>query len=210
MQKIKVQTLREVSKPGKKTFYVVVDENGTEFTTFDTKILSVTAGSVLEIEPQVKGKFVNITEWKVLEEGPAAPPGGSGARQAKSPEQIAIERRSIEGQTAYNGMVQLIDRGAVEKVDIVPKDVFDLVFEYARVKMTNALAKLTVAKKPAESTEKANSGGFQNAGQFLSKCQEVFDLNRSQVLENDEVKTLYDKGEFDKAYLKLAEKMAGK
>jgi len=184
--------------------------DGTEYTTFDKKVKHMGEGAVIDIgEPDIKEGKISFKEIvKVVKEGQApAVTSGNG----KSPEQIAIERCSIEGQTAYNGIIQLIDREAAEKVDIVPADLKTLTFDYARVKMSKSLAKpVAVVKKTEAPAEPSGNGGFKNAGQFLAKCQEVFSLNRSQVLENNEVKALYDAGEFDKAYLKLAELKAGK
>ena len=213
MQKIIVKEVRGPLGKGEKKFYAVVDEKGAEFTTFDTKIAQVTPGSVLEIEPKVEGKYVNISEWKVLEEGkPSVALSNGKPSYSKTPEQFDAERRSIEAQVAFKGIVELLKGTVIDKEHELAKAAFD----WATVRLRAAPVKRAELAKTGselpEATRKEQEGGngFKNAGQFLTKSQEVFSLNRTQVLEHPEVKALFDAGDFNKAYLKLAEIVAAK
>lgn len=71
MQNIKVKKINSKSgtnKKGQWTSFIVVAEDGAEFTSFDTKLSDVKSGSILSVEPEVKGKYTNIKEWKLVSE----------------------------------------------------------------------------------------------------------------------------------------------
>lgn len=70
MQKITVKEVKGPLGRGENKFYAVVDDKGAEFTTFDAKIKQVIPGSVLEAELRIDGKYINIVEWKLVEEAP--------------------------------------------------------------------------------------------------------------------------------------------
>ena len=75
MQNIKVKEINSKSgtnKKGKWTSFVVIAEDGAEFTSFDTKLSDIKSGSILSVEPEIKGKYTNIKEWKLVSE-PAPP-----------------------------------------------------------------------------------------------------------------------------------------
>ena len=71
MQNIKVKKINSKSgtnKKGQWTSFIVVAEDGAEFTSFDTKLSGVKSGSILSVELEVKGKYTNIKEWKLVSE----------------------------------------------------------------------------------------------------------------------------------------------
>jgi len=71
MQNIKVKEINSKSgtnKKGQWTSFIVVAEDGAEFTSFDTKLSGVKSGSILSVELEVKGKYTNIKEWKLVSE----------------------------------------------------------------------------------------------------------------------------------------------
>lgn len=218
MQEITVKEVRGPLGKGEKKFFAVVDERGGEFTTFDTKVKDIAPGSRLSIEVKVQGRYVNITEWKVIEgaapQVPAQTHVNGSPAYGKTAEQFEAERRSTEAQTAYEGIIELIEQEAILKVDFVPGDLKELTFEWARVRLkATTLAKAAPAKKSASSPEKPaepQENSFQNAGQFLTKCKEVWGMSKSEVLADPEVEKLFNASEFGKAYLLLAEKKAGK
>ena len=211
MQQIKVKEVREVKGKSGKVFYAVVDDKGGEFTTFDTKIASVTPGSVLEIEPKVDGKYVNITEWKVLEEGKQSATSVNGkAAYGKIPEQFDAERRSIESQTAFNGIIKLIEQEAILKIDIVPSDVEELAYEWARVRLRGTIPakEAPVVSKTGQikvdSTQKAIAvGHFENAGQFAAAAFKEFGLNTTDLSIRFSVTSVSGITDLDEAWKKL-------
>ncbi len=69
--------------------FTVVDEDGGRFSSFDTKLDGLPAGTKLEVETKVKGSYVNITSFKILSKpaggaapGPQPAPGGPGSDKA--------------------------------------------------------------------------------------------------------------------------------
>ena len=204
MQKIVVKEVRGPLGKGEKKFYAVVDEKGAEFTTFDTKIAQVTPGSILEIEPKVEGKYVNIAEWKVLEEGrPSAFPGNG--KPAKTPEQLDAERRSAEAIAAYNGIIELM------KVDKAPDDMRKLAMDWARPKLLAVVfgvsPKAELAGSAAKSTAEAiETGHFDNAGKFAAAAFKEYGLKASDLCIKFGVKRVNDIADLDAAWKDLQPK----
>ena len=201
MQKITVKEIRGPLGRGEKKFYAVVDDKGAEFTTFDTKIAQVTPGSVLEVELKVEGKYVNITEWKVIEEGkPSVSPGNGRTSYGKTPEQFDAERRSIEAQVAFKGIIELSVKGKVWPAELEERliKISNLALDWAEVRLKGTIPSTAtgVTEKPKEqpvdkkvsppsaSTQEAiDNGHFENVGQFLTACNKKFGMSRSQVLK---------------------------
>jgi len=179
LQKITVKEIRGPLGKGDKKFYVVVDEKGAEFTTFDTKIAKVTPGSIIEADVKVEGKYVNIAEWKVLEDAPASLPGSG-----KTPEQFDAERRSIEAQVAFKGIIQLIEQEAIQKTDFVPGDLKTSVYDWARARLGKAAPMQASQKETKVGTTRAaiDNEHFENVGQLLTACSKEFGMNRAAVL----------------------------
>lgn len=150
---------------------------------------------------------------------------GPAGAYGDSPEKVL----SIEAQTAYNGAIELMTN-AIHAPASISEVIFDKLFKKAlewgtdrlerslragvsqRAKSNAALERELFGGQEGEAktAEKAKSSGFKNAGEFLSRCQVDFSLNKSQVLENKEVAALYDAGKFDEAFAKLSELQTGK
>lgn len=110
MQRVKIADIEVTKGKGEKgdwTKTTVVAEDGGRFSGFDTKLANLTKGSVIDIEPEIKGKYINIKEWKIISEAVAGQPiavssaGGWQARQ-DSPE----TRASIESQKRADIIMQ--------------------------------------------------------------------------------------------------------
>lgn len=115
MQIISVKEIRPVKSKSGKEFFVVVDEKGAEFTTFDKALQQVTPGSLLAIEPKVDGKYVNIESWEIKEKAEKAAPGSN--HYGKSPEELDLSRHSF----ALSYAKDLVVAGKVEVGDILSK-----------------------------------------------------------------------------------------
>lgn len=116
--------IQEKSKQPYKWVSVMADdgsEKGTEYTTFDAGVLKLGPGSVIEIgDPKTKeGKLSFKEVVKVVSEVKAAEPAREPGTYKRDTEAIeleyrlkgklqAIERASIEGQTVYNGVIELL------------------------------------------------------------------------------------------------------
>ncbi len=113
MQIIKVASVEK--KPQKKDptkfFYILKDEAGAEFSTFDPLLLQAKRGDIVECEVEINGQFANLVKgFKIIpavQPSPPAPPapGQPPVQQVvksygKTDEQLAIERRSIERQSS--------------------------------------------------------------------------------------------------------------
>lgn len=89
MQQITVKEVRGPLGKGERKFYAIKDEKGAEFTSFDAKLTNIKTGSVLEIECEISGKFINIKEWKLISEPPA--PAGEAMAVGKVSSAAEIE-----------------------------------------------------------------------------------------------------------------------
>lgn len=69
MQKIKVTDIQ--SKPTKSggTFYTLTDEHNTRYGGFISELSEVRKGDVINVDIQVKGKYVNIVSFEFIERG---------------------------------------------------------------------------------------------------------------------------------------------
>lgn len=163
MQKITVTAIKGPLGKGDKKFYAVVDPKGGEFTTFDAGIASITPGSVIEAEIKVEGRYVNITEWKILEAAPAGagPAPGNGAYK-RDIEGIryeyelkayleSVKHASIEAQTAFNGVVKLAEVATIsEKIDALVAELSPDLWQKALLWAASRLDIATTQKSPPE------------------------------------------------------------
>lgn len=71
MQRIKV---KEVRGPfgNRGNLFTIQDDTGNKFSTFDKKVEGIAPGTVLEIEFEAKGGYLNIKKWSVVEESTSA------------------------------------------------------------------------------------------------------------------------------------------
>jgi hypothetical protein len=225
MQNITVVEIRPLETKNHKPFCKIIDEHNSEYTTFDTAISKVLVGSLLKIEVKVDGKYVNIDKWEVVRAGPdpnAAPgPGGDSpiiqnGDYTKTKEFNEIKNKSIEDQNAFTGAIELM-----KAMDKVPEDILERVLYHIRCHLPLPGKKETAASVPAAASVPVTPetaiasastpahveqpGVFNNAGEFLAKCKEVFGCTKTQILSNEEAKGMYDRGEYAKLYLVLTE-----
>ncbi len=96
---------------------IIIGQDGSEFTTFDTAVKDVGIGGVLEAEVEVKNGKTNIKSFRILTKGTASAPVAAGpAPQANGfpdmskedwAEKQRIERASFEAQTAFKGLMEV-------------------------------------------------------------------------------------------------------
>ena len=180
MQQVIVKEVRGPLGKGDKKFYAVVDDKGAEFTTFDTKIAAVTSGSVLEVELKVEGKYVNITEWKVIKEGSAPTVGGAspynGSRRTFA-EDVALEeikRKSIEAQKRAELITNLFVAGKIDEADPLVKKLKEWLGSLEAVE--HPVQALPTPKADVANASKAPTGEsgasqhFENVGAMFAKA----------------------------------------
>jgi hypothetical protein len=214
MQQITVKEVRGPLGKGEKKFWAIKDPQGGEFTAFDASIAKLTPGSIIEAEIEVKGKYVNITKWTLIEAGPAVTQqgggGGTGGQYKRDTEGIrfeyelkaylqAIERASIEAQTAYNGLIKVLElitiSPAAEKlIEKLAPGILKKTLAYAESRLDIAMAsKPPQSPKAPLETEKAGGTSpgkaekppktdFKNVGELLTWALEQ-GINRTKFLE---------------------------
>ena len=184
MQRITVKEIKGPLGQGEKKFYAVVDEAGAEFTTFDTKVKDITPGSVLDIEPVIKGKFVNIKEYKIISEGtpkPASPASTNGNDMSKGDweKKQRIERASFEAQTAVKVILEHTDQGA---------PLYQKALDWCEAKIDanmRAIIKVTKVGKDVQTGAGEYidpKAPFPNVGKLLAWCGEQ-GISRPDVLK---------------------------
>jgi hypothetical protein len=211
MQQITVKEVRGPLGKGEKKFWAIKDPQGGEFTAFDASIAKLTPGSIIEAEIEVKGKYVNITKWTLIEAGPAVTQQGAGGGTYKRDTEgirfeyelkaylQAIERASIEAQTAYNGLIKVLElitiSPAAEKlVEKLAPGILKKALAYAESRLDIAMAsKPPQSPKAPPETEKAGGTSpgkaekpsktdFKNVGELLTWALEQ-GINRTKFLE---------------------------
>jgi hypothetical protein len=192
----------------------VTSSKGTEYTTFDKKVKHLGEGSVIEIgEPDEKDGKLSFKEVvEVVKEVAPAAPGGNGKEpggykrdtdaiqleyELKAGMQ-AIERASIEAQTAFNGIITLMGAAiAADKVDDQLRRAVEKALKWAEDKLDNKLSKAPVPakameKKPApgkaeEKAEEKPEPRFAHIGALLNYCAE-YGIDRAQAMKIWQVK----------------------
>jgi len=158
---------------------------GAKWGSFDKSLQYLEEGETIEItELEEKGNNRNILKWHKVESGPELKP--NGVPPAKTPQQFDVERRSFESQTAFKGVVDLL----VANSDLVPTDVRQAAFSWAKVRLTAPTA-TTAPERPKEAAADKKAGNtqdamvnwhFDNVGQLLTACNKQYGMSRSTVL----------------------------
>lgn len=74
MQELVVESvMRKTPKSGGNAFFVVKGQDGEEMTTFDATAEGWGRGTKLNVEVTVKGSYVNIAKYEVVEQAAVAP-----------------------------------------------------------------------------------------------------------------------------------------
>jgi len=113
---------------------MVTGEDGSKFGTFHKSASEIKRGDVIKLEPVIKAGKTNFDTWEFVTRGPdqtgsspasegaQVPAGGSYKRDTEAirleyglkAHLQAIERASIEAQTAYNGVIELAKGTTIE------------------------------------------------------------------------------------------------
>jgi len=191
-------TVKEAKKVGEGTkkdgkpwkLYAVVNEDGIEYTTFDTKAGHITPGAVIEIgDITLKdGDKRSFKELVVISEGPASGPKPNCDMSKKDwVKKQRIERDSFEAQTAYIHLPiylqmdysELSERG---------KELWEAATQWCEAKIdanmgqTSSKAPATETKAPKSTKPPAEGLTFKNVGEFLAACNNA-GVPRNKVME---------------------------
>ena len=211
---ITIKSVRSVktgtSKKGDWELISVVSSKGTEYTTFDKKVKQLGPDSIIEIgEPDEKdGKlsFKKVVEV-VSEAAPRIEPGPNG-KPSKSSDQFDQERRSVEAQTAFEGIIELaVAMIQADKVDDHLRAALDKALAWAKVRLDSTTPPSTASKPApgpaATTTEAIDHGHFENAGQFAAAAYQTHSLKASELLTMFSVKRLDEIKDLDAAWKTL-------
>ena len=149
---------KEGAKAGQKwKLIILIGDDGSEYTTFDTKAQEVGIGGVIELEPVVKGGKVNFTKFTIKKKGTPFSPtvgGASTSTNGDSPE----KRKSIEDQTRAERITELWIAGKILDDDSLVKKLRTWL-----EKLGSPVAQPKQAEKPepAESSSTEEETAFQ-------------------------------------------------
>ncbi len=183
----------------------ITGEDGAVFGTFHKGAAQIQKGDVIELDPIIKGKNINFEVWNMLEKstGVAETLSGSNPPYRRDTEGIEFEyklkaqlqeaeRISIEAQTAYNGIIELVKESNAWKVDgfeALVKKAFK--WTETRLDTSGPGAEKPIEKPPQKATEKVTAGAdqevdpehpFPNVGALLTWCQ-TKGISRAQFFE---------------------------
>lgn len=207
MQEVKVADVSVktgTNQHGPWTNTMVTGEDGSKFGTFHKSATEIMKGDVIKLEPVIKAGKTNFDSFEFVSKGPghnggspaaASAPAAAGGGYKRDVEAIrleyglkahlqAIERASIEAQTAYNGIIELAKEG-IQRYEY--EDAFQEAIAWARKKMaatleTRAPSEATGAKSargkeaapataPAPAAEEPpDAQGFPHIGALLAWC----------------------------------------
>ena len=180
MQKITVKEIKGPLGRGEKKFFAVVDEKGTEFTTFDTKIKDVTIGSILEVELKVEGKYVNIVEWKVIEEG-------KPVQTQSSPPTDRIRIYADFKIAAIQVAGRLAAAGKIEEKDIPPcaSSIYQWLTSRDKTEPPKASAKEETIEKAWQGMghNERDPDTIKTMGELFTACLADFKMDRTNVIK---------------------------
>ena len=170
---------------------IIVGDDGSEFTTFDTGAKEVGIGGLIELEPVIKAGKTNFTKFNIKEKGSSAatPPGKTnGQRSDMTKEDWAkkdrIERASIETQTAFKGIIDLLVAKIILPEGSAAKEALEWASSHFKGKdletVLNRMPGL-VADPPGEK-ESSPYKQFKNVGEFFTDLH-AKGLSRQQVID---------------------------
>lgn len=180
MQKIMVKEVKGPLGKGEKKFFAVVDEKGAEFTTFDTKIQKVSPGSVLEIELKIEGKYINIVEWKVIEEGrPTQAQSSPTTDRTRIYADFKIAAIQVAGRLAAAGKIEQAE------IQTCANQIYTWLSSQAK---TTTIKDPTEAKNTEEEWEgmdrkERDPDTIKTLGDLFTACLADFNMNRTNAIK---------------------------
>ncbi len=115
MQKIIIKEVHPAMEEKKPT--IIVTEDGAKMSGFIEGLKSLTPGSIIEAELEVKGKYTNIKSFtfvsKPAEQPAPPPPPPTKPTGEQWGEKNKIERASIEAQTAVKAILSMPGLGTI-------------------------------------------------------------------------------------------------
>ena len=178
MQKVIIKEISPSTAENKPTY--ITDETGAKMSGFLTELKDLNPGDVIEAELQVKGKYTNIIEVKLLEKSTQSPDKSEKVMTTEMwSEKDRITRASIEGQVAMKCYTDLV----VAKIDEIPVLLLDALIAKIRGFIGNGN---TQAKKKAEPRK---AEGEQELRQTFTNGVDLVNYALKQGWTMPEIKT---------------------
>ncbi len=186
MQKVNVKEVTIKKGTNAKGEWVntrITDDDGAVFGTFAKGASAIAKGDLIELEPIIKGRNVNFEVWNMLEKGgsTSVPP-----LEAKKEYQPKVDNSaSIEAQTAYKGIVELMVAKILSAEDILSK--IALAWAKARLSESKQI-KPEVSPKPdtkepiPETKQPATPRGTMSWATFWKQCGDL-GLDKEVILK---------------------------
>ena len=182
MQKVKVTDVKvEAGKTGDRSWekVTITGDDGTQFTTFDTKAKGL-KGALIELEPIVKGKYVNFEKWNVLEESPIIPPA-----PGTDPPTTMLHIQADFKIAALQVAGRLAAAGKIDKEEITA--CADRIYAWITTRTTPPKASLkeksTEEAWEGMSHEEREPDTIKTMGALFSACLSDFNMQRSAVIK---------------------------
>ena len=202
---------------------IIIGEDGSEFTTFDTAIKEVGIGGTLELEAVIKKGKANITKFTIIQKGSAAPAPGPNGKPDMSKEDWSekdrLERWSRECNTCFMGIMGAADKGLGGAYSENFGEVFEAALAWALKHFNGTPAPaprykekdgVITAEKPATTADadfdKLVSGSeFKNVGEFLTRVTKELGITSTAICEQLGVKDVKEIADYKAAYELLKE-----
>jgi len=186
MQKVIIKEIRGPLGRGEKKFYAVVDSDGAEFTTFDAKVATLLPESVINVEPEIKGKYINIKSWILLEDAPG------GAEQAgPSPEAARMQIGADHKVAALQIAGRLAAAGKIEQdqIETCADKLYAWLAGKSQTTAKQAKEQVDAEERTAEEAWRDMGGEgrdpdtIKNFGELFTACLADFNMQRNVVIK---------------------------
>ena len=188
MQKFKIKEI--IPSSGDKKPTILVDENGTRASGFDTKLKDLTVGTEIEVELVVKGNYNNIKEWSLVTLAPGS--ASSPAITASDPAAIKLQINSQYRIAAITLTYRLVIAGKIvdSEIDTTANKIYTWLAGRATVaKLDKPVVKAGTTGETAEAIwEELGRGprdpeSITNLGQLFTACHLDFKMSQSDVVK---------------------------
>ena len=222
MQQVKVKDIKSKTgevKTGARAgqpyeLVIIIGEDGSEFTTFDTAIKEVGIGGTLELDAVIKNNKTNITKFTIIEKGSAAPAPGpkTNGKPDMSKDDWAekdrLERWSRECNTCFMGIPDLLKVEPTERIR--ESEVYNAALDWAMAHFNGQPAPKAKTEKPKTTADKDfpelfPETTFKNVGEFLTRVTKELGITSTAICEKLGVKDVKEIADYQAAYELLKE-----
>lgn len=184
MQKVRVTDVKvEAGKTGDRNWekITITGEDGTQFTTFDTKAKGL-QGALIELEPIVKGKYVNFEKWNVLEKPPIPipiPESDPATARLQIQADFKIAALQVAGRLAAAGKID------EEEITTCADQIYAWLAGRTKIETQKAKAEEQTSEKAWEALggEDRDPDSIKTKGDLFTACLADFNMQRSEVIK---------------------------